>query len=368
MFAGAAHRRFADDVQVAGGEGERRIAGAKRRELFQGFDQRQVDLRQLEEGIHHQLPEHRLAAGLRQDGAVEPSVEGDQVLGAHAQAGGHAVPTKPGYQLTAGRDGLGDIDTLHRARRSARQLAFGRAEQDGRPVIQFDQPVGHNADHAGGPFGMRQYQCGFAQQGRVAFHLGPGSLEDLIGKQFAARIQALQSGRGDVDQRWIAAGQEVNHRVGIFQAADGVEARTEDEADMGCGQVIALHIGLCQHGTQRRSDGRAHLLQSALHQVAGFAAQQGQVSHRSQRGQVGVLGQFAAQSRAGEQGFNQFEGGAHAAQRVERMLGIDPLRIDHGMRGWQGLWKGVMVGDDHIHTLFLRIVNRFVRGDAGIAG
>ena len=108
--------------------------------------------------------------------------------------------------------------------------------------------------------------------------------------------------------------------------------------------------------------------QSALKQVAGFAAQFGHIRHDPQGSQVEQGFGVIAHPGTGEEFFGEFVSHPAAGQRVKRMLRWQQARVDDRIGVRQNFGQFVVVGDDHIHAVGFGPGGLGDGADAGIAG
>ena len=198
--------------------------------------------------------------------------------------------------------------------------------------------------------------------------MGFGRPGDLVAKQLPLGVQPFQLGGQYTRPHRVDSGEQFHGRVGIRQPAEGVEARTQDEADVFLGQVGRDEFGHFHDGLQAQPLRLPERLQPALDKIAGIPGQSGQVSHQAERCQVKLAGGFVGTAKAGIKFFGEFIGDTGAGQGGERVPVRQKLRVGEREGFWKDFGEIMVVGDKHIHIARAGIIHGSVGGDAGIAG
>ena len=72
-------------------------------------------------------------------------------------------------------------------------------------------------------------------------------MENLIAQQFALSVQALQFGGQDAGTSQVIGSQQFYGDVGVGQSAQGVEAGSQDEADVLFCEPVWVECGGLHH-------------------------------------------------------------------------------------------------------------------------
>ena len=175
---------------------------------------------------------------------------GQRILG-HGEAGGHGVPAAVHQQARLPRRDhrRAEIDALDRAARSLAQLAV-HADDEGRPAVAFDQPARDDADHADMPAFALDHE-------RRRQSLAVGAVEALDARDrlvqhlaldgAALGVELVQPERQRADLLRIVAGQQPRAEIGLSDAAAGIDARAQHEAEM----IGARRLAQARHVGQR---------------------------------------------------------------------------------------------------------------------
>ena len=137
---------------------------------------------------------------------------------------------------------------------------------------------------------------------------------------------------------------------------------------MFLGQKGRLQVRQLEHGLQPGAAAFAQHGQPALEQVARIGGLLGQVGDDAHCHQVQQPDRFISASGAGIKRLCQLIGHAHPWQPRKRVLARLELGIDQreGLRELLG--QGVVVSDNHVYPALPGVVERFMRGNAGVAG
>ena len=146
--------------------------------------------------------------------------------------------------------------------------------------------AGDDADHPGGPFGVGKDQDGESSKEWIVLDLLLGGAQDLAGEQLAAGVESLQVNGQDAGAAWVGGGEQLDGGVGVIQAAQGVETRAEEEADVLFAQPGRVQFGQFVDGFQAGALGAAQGSQAALEQIAGVAGLKGHIGDDAQGDQV----------------------------------------------------------------------------------
>ena len=117
---------------------------------------------------------------------VEPLGEGREMALGQLQPGGRGVAAEGDQALGAVADRLVEVEARNRPRRALGELV-AEGHDDGRAMVEVDQPAGHDADHAGMPALP-------AQDDRPPVLQPPLGPDHLLG--FAGRSRARSPGGG----------------------------------------------------------------------------------------------------------------------------------------------------------------------------
>jgi len=220
-----------------------------------------------------------------------------------------------------------------------------------------------DADHAGVP-GLRPEDDPFPgsgiERGEPFLRLQP----DPVFQSLAIPILGVERFREQAGLRPVGGLKEVERRLGGVEAARGVQARAEFEADV-VGQGLAGDAG---HGHERGDagvNGSFHLLEAFAHQDPVLVDQGDQVGHRPHGHEVEPLTQVQFLDAVPlEEGVAQFEDDAGAAEVVEV---IAEFRIDEGHGGRRlPEMTLVMVEHDHVDASIAEGANLFGRRGAAV--
>jgi hypothetical protein len=163
----------------------------------------------------------------------------------------------------------------------------------------------------------------------------------------------------------------------VFQAAGGVQARAQREAEVegrGAARFAASHAE--QRGDAGMHAAGAHALQALRHQDAVVGVELDHVGHRAQRDQVEQRVQLrlvggvehAAAAQFGAQGQQHVEHDAHAGQVLAREAAGGLVRIHDHARARQRVAGQVVVGDHDLDAAFARRLDAVDAGDAVVHG
>ncbi len=253
-------------------------------------------------------------------------------------------------------------------RAEPRSTAAIADEHDHRALILFGQPIGHRPDDAAVPVRLMQHQRVEFQQRRLLGDLLLRRGEDLIHQQLALIVQAFQLRGENARASEIGRRQQLDREVGIAQAPQRIEARPQPKADVLGREIRGVDLGERENGLQAQALGAAQAIETALQQIARVGGEFGHIGHDAQRHQIEVI--VGAIGFAGQLPhlLREFEGHADAGQRTQRMRGGQPLGIDQRVGVGEFVGQIVMIGDEHGDALRPGKGDRFVFGDAGVAG
>ncbi len=164
-------------------------------------------------------------------------------------------------------------------------------------------------------------------------------------------------------------------RRGVFvvlvhaHAAGGVDARTDLEDDVVDGDVVLVQTADLDDRQQTLRRLAVEVFEAEMRQNAVFAHQRhdvrGDAHYQQVQQRADLLERHPVFLRIG---LHEFESHAAARQFVERVGTIDPLGVQNGYGPGNLLGREVMVADDEIHALRLRIDNLFRGFDAAVQG
>ncbi len=160
--------------------------------------------------------------------------------------------------------------------------------------------------------------------------------------------------------------QQFERLVRVAQAAGGIDARREPEADVGGAHPCAVDSRSGHERPQPRPRGAGKPAQAGPHQAAVLVLERYHVRDRRQRDQVEVrLERRRVAARLGIQRLGELEDDTRARQlgkRVVRRPGA------HQWTGGQGVAGTVVVGHDHIHAEGCGAGDLIGGGDAAVDG
>jgi len=218
---------------------------------------------------------------------------------------------------------------------------------------------------------------GADDQRRVVAALGHGHLcggRDLLLDALPLLVAVLELGGQPRGGGRVGRQQEVEGQLGLAEAAGGVEARRQPEADVVGRRrpaVRAAHLGL---GGQGRDPGAAQARQRAQarrHQDAVLVGERDQVGDRPQRHEIEQVARVEgrrdrAQARA--QRGRQVEGHPARSQPLEREGVVGPVRVDERVGGRVALRHLVVIDDDAVDAQRAPDLERLDVARAAVAG
>ncbi len=299
------------------------------------------------------------------------------------QAGGHGMAAELADQpRMAGGDGvqrIADVEPRHRARRALEQAVAGIGEGDGRAVVTLLEARGEDANDALVPVRLEQAEAERQVfQGQV-LELGQGLALHALLDLLAVLVELVQLHGHVLGQGLVFAEQAFDAQAHVVQAAGGVEARAEDEAEVGGGDARRRAAG---HLQQRLEAGTgtagADARQALVHQDAVVGIQRHHVGNAAQGHQVQQLGEVRlghaapgepvqlAQARTqGQQHVEDHPDPGHglAGELAARLVGVDD-----GVRRRQFRARQVVVGDQHLEPGGLGGGHAVDAGDAVVHG
>ena len=181
--------------------------------------------------------------------------------------------------------------------------------------------------------------------GRQALDPRDRLVEDPVLDGLPVVVHALEL-RGEVagDGR-IVGEQELERGLGAAEAASGVDARGEAEADGALVDGGRVDVGGAHQGLQAGARRAGEAAQTGDGEAAVLIHQRHDVGDRGERDQIEVA--LQALAAGGQQGLCELVDDARAAERRVRVAGR-LCRDDRA--GGQHLGGTVVVGDDHLHA------------------
>jgi len=304
--------------------------------------------------------------------------EGADPLGIDGETRSHRMAAEAQQQVLAGGDRRGNIDALHRSRRSPSHSHGSRirsarvgGDQGNRPAIALHQAAGHDPDDPCGPIGAGEHECSMVQQRAVSLELGLCLVRHAICEELAPRVQRLQVRRNDARLGQVRSRQQLNAAPRVGKTARRIEPRSQNEADVTLIEVGWMQLrGLeeCLHAGPSRFPQTG---QAGLSQVARVASQQCKVRDDAQRSQVSVLPGLTLTAGPLVERFRDLVCDAHTRKVDEgrgSVLCRQQLGVDDGRRIGQAIREIVMIGDDDVHALRAGEGNRIVGRNASVTG
>ena len=127
---------------------------------------------------------------------------------------------------------------------------------------------------------------------------------------------------------WVGGGEQLDGGVGIIQAAQRIEARPEEKADVLFAQPGRVQFGQFVDGFQANALSAAKRSQAALKQVTGVAGLESYIGDDAQGDKIKKLIRISRTIKAAEKRFGQLVGHSHTGQGTERVIGGQAARID----------------------------------------
>ncbi len=249
-----------------------------------------------------------------------------------AEAGGGAVAAEALEVPAAGREARVQVVGRDRAAAALAALAVERDQHDG-PRVTVDEARGDDADHALVPALARGHEHAVAALERAAaLDLGGGGAQDRVLDPLALAVALLDL----LGQRLglVARGreQQVERERGVAEAAGGVDARREAEAEIGRAHARRIDARARHQRAQARPIGLGEAPHPAAHERAVLVGERHDVGDRGERDEIGELverrrqrGRVAAVTARPER-LRELEHDARAAQVGERVAGARRAR------------------------------------------
>ncbi len=296
-------------------------------------------------------------------GGGEFFAEVGEILPRYAQAGGHVVSAEGSEQLGAVPEGFDEGEALDAASAAVAFAAFVEADDDGGAVVFAAEAGGDDADHAGVPTFTADHDGAVARGVESFGQLGEGGFEDVLFELLALTVARVEFVRETAGFGGVFGEEEFERGFGGVEAAGGVEARAEAEADFG-GEDGRDHGGDLHQGAQTFPFGVAEAGQAVANYDTVFAAQRGEVADGAHGGEVEEVAQVGV-AAAGDflKSVAEFEdegGGAEVG------VAAGDLGIDEGGAGGGAVFRFVVVDNDEVDTTGGEPGGFFVRGSAAI--
>jgi len=186
------------------------------------------------------------------DDPIEPVAERVDVLRLDREARGHRVTAVLGQQVTASRQGFGDVHARNAPARALPVLAV-EGDDAGRPAMVLDQPRGGQSDDTGLPRRIgdnRRPRIGVRGRGLAR------AAHDVVREALPFEVLLFELVRQRLGLVGLLGEEESERVLGVRDAAGRVEARSETEADVRCPDAAKLHarsLRECPHPDDRRS-------------------------------------------------------------------------------------------------------------------
>ena len=282
-------------------------------------------------------------------------------------------------EVRARLDGLVEVEARNRAGR-ARHESVAHRQHHRRAVVGLDQARGddtHDALHPARVVDHRALELfhrGVAldvvvrllRHGAVdrlaVLVVGVDDVAELLGDAFVALDEQLYG-------RMSARGRGVLVVLVHPHPSGGVDPRADLEYDVVDGDVVLVQSADLDDRQQPLRRFAVEVLQPEVGQDAVLAHERHDVRgdrHDEQVQQVQDL--LEGDAVALRIGLHELEAHAAARQFVERVGAIDPLGVQNGYGAGNLLGREVVVADDEIHALRLRIDNLFRGFDAAVQG
>lgn len=221
--------------------------------------------------------------------------------------------------------------------------------------------------------GRDQHGAGRVErQGTV--HLGLGLGDGLRLDRLTLAIEAIEVGGDPGRFVRVRRRQKPGTEGRIADAATGIDARPEDEAEMPRFRRFAQR-GRVQQGRQADAAAMAHHRQALRHEGPVETGEGHDVGHGRQRYEVEGVGELrfgavrpeeALQPQGTVQCHQGEEHDPGGTEMAEARQVVEAVGIDHGAGRRQHLGGRMMVEDDHVEARFLGFFQRRVAARAAI--
>jgi hypothetical protein len=256
--------------------------------------------------------------------AAEGVLEGGEGVALDGEAGGHLVTAEFYEVLGAGGEGFDQGEAFDAAAAAFAEAGVVETDDEGGAVVGFAEAGGDDAEDAGVP-AIASYDDGGVVWEVLFFHDEEGLVVDGFFDFLAFAVLAGE-GVGEGAGAGVVVGEEeLEGLLGAGEAACGVDAGAELEADVGWGEGWG-DAGGVDEGADASPAGFFQLEEAALDEDAVLAAEGDDVGYGAEGCDVEVVAEIEVWGGAlFEEGVAGFEDDAYAAEVVEvwAELGVD---------------------------------------------
>ncbi|MNH97115.1 hypothetical protein D3C73_498070 [compost metagenome] len=227
------------------------------------------------------------------------------------------------------------------------------------------------------PLGIEQAQAERHRLHRQILELGQRFTLHALLDGFAILVHAVQLRRHLTGQTCVFGQQTFDAQAHVVQAPCCVQARADNEAQIGGGDTRMIALGHFEDRLDPRpGTSSANPLQALMHQNPVVGIQRHHVGHAAKSHQIEQFADIrlrpacvpAQLAQPRTQGHQHIENHPDAGQRLARKLATGLVRIDDGIGQRQLVTGQVVVGDEHLEPGLFRRCHAFDAGDAVVDG
>ena len=325
-------------------------------------------------GGQRRVDEERIAEPGLRDGVRKPGrdevLEAVEIGGRERDAGRHgmAAALQRDAGLDGGAHGAADVGAGDGARRADEIAVAVGGEREGRPVEALLQPRRDKPDDSRMPIRRgrdddRRVGSTVEHPQRLRLGLGDRGLLDLL----ALAVEPVELRRDAVRLHGVVAEQQARAERRVADAAAGVDARSDEEAEVPALGRLGEAGGIEERG-EAEAPALAHDGEALAHEGAVEAMERHHVGDRRERDEIeareqvglGSPGPEAAHPKLAVERHEREEDDAGGAQMPEPREVVLPVRVDDRRRCRQHLRRLVMVEDDGVELKARRLGERLV--------